>query len=96
MELSLTPEDVGDRPFYYGRGCDYCNNTGYKGRVGLFELMNMNDPLRDLIMNNANTDELRDAAKSFGMIPLRDAGLEAAIEGTTTAEEVIRETMLEA
>jgi type IV pilus assembly protein PilB len=95
-DLKLSPSMVKGKQFYKGRGCEACNNTGYKGRVGLFELMNMNDPLRDLIMNNANTDELRDAAKSFGMVPLRDAGLDAIFEGTTSAEEVIRETMMEA
>ncbi|MEX0936927.1 MAG: ATPase, T2SS/T4P/T4SS family [Pirellulales bacterium] len=95
-DLKLSPSMVKGKQFYKGRGCEACNNTGYKGRVGLFELMNMNDPLRDLIMNNANTDELRDAAKSFGMVPLRDAGLDAIFEGTTSAEEVIRETMMDA
>jgi type II secretory ATPase GspE/PulE/Tfp pilus assembly ATPase PilB-like protein len=56
----------------------------------------MNDPMRDMIMENATTDEIREAAKSFGMRPLRDAGMEAMFEGTTTADEVIRETILEA
>jgi type IV pilus assembly protein PilB len=94
-ELQLTPEDVRGKKFYRGKGCEACNNTGYKGRVGLFELMIMNDDLRDMIMRNASTDELRNRAKSFGMIPLRDAGMDAAYAGTTTIEEIVRETILE-
>ncbi len=96
QDLELTPADVAGKKFYRGRGCDACNNTGYKGRVGLFELMIMNDNLRDMIMQNCSRDELRDAARSFGMVTLRDAGMTAAVEGRTTLEEVIRETVLEA
>jgi type IV pilus assembly protein PilB len=95
-DLEMTPSDVVGKTFYRGKGCDACNNTGYKGRVGLFELLIMNDDLRDLIMRNASRDELRDAARSFGMIALRDAGMDAVFEGRTTAEEIIRETILEA
>jgi type IV pilus assembly protein PilB len=64
--------------------------------VGLFELMIMNDVMRDMVMRNAPIDELRKAAQSFGMVCLRDAGLSFAHEGTTTLEEVVRETILEA
>jgi type IV pilus assembly protein PilB len=96
QDLGLTPEDIKGKKFYRGKGCDACNNTGYKGRVGLFELMMMNDSLRDLIMKNISTDELRDAARGYGMVTLRDAGMAAAYEGRTTLEEVIRETILEA
>ncbi|HWB09108.1 MAG TPA: ATPase, T2SS/T4P/T4SS family [Pirellulales bacterium] len=95
-ELQLTPDDVRGKKFYRGKGCEACNNTGYKGRVGLFELMIMNDDLRDMIMRNASRDELRDAARGFGMVTLRDAGMKACYEGMTTADEVIRETILEA
>ena len=95
-DLELKPADVAGKKFYRGKGCDNCNNTGYKGRVGLFELMIMNDDLRDMILANASTDELRIRAKSFGMVTLRDAGMKAAYEGTTTIDEVIRETILEA
>jgi type IV pilus assembly protein PilB len=96
QDLELTPSDIAGKTFYRGKGCDACNNTGYKGRVGLFELMVMNDDLRDMVMKNASRDELRDAARSFGMVALRDAGMSAAMEGRTTLEEVIRETILEA
>jgi type IV pilus assembly protein PilB len=96
QDLELTPGDIAGKSFYRGKGCDACNNTGYKGRVGLFELMVMNDDMRDMVMKNASRDELRDAARSFGMVTLRDAGMAAAMEGRTTLEEVIRETILEA
>jgi len=95
-DLEMSPSDAAGKTFYRGRGCDQCNNTGYKGRVGLFELMIMNDDLRDMIMRNASRDELREAARANGMVSLRDAGMKAAFEGLTTAEEVIRETIVEA
>jgi type IV pilus assembly protein PilB len=95
-DLNLTPADVAGKKFYRGKGCDACNNTGYKERVGLFELMVMNDDLRDMVMRNASRDELREAARSYGMVPLRDAGMRAVYEGMTTVDEVVRETILEA
>jgi type IV pilus assembly protein PilB len=95
-DLELTAADLKGKRFFRGSGCENCNNTGYKGRVGLFELMIMNNELRDLIMRNASTDDLRDAAERAGMVTLRKAGLKACFEGITTAEEVIRETILEA
>jgi type IV pilus assembly protein PilB len=94
LELSLS--DIQGKKFYRGKGCDNCNRTGYKGRVGLFELMLLNDELRDMIIRNASTDELRDKARGNGMVTLREAGMTAVYAGTTTAEEVIRETILEA
>ena len=96
LELELTPERVKDRKFYHGAGCATCNNTGYKGRVGLFELMILDDELRDMINDNCNTDDLRDKAKSKGMKVLRDTGIDFIFDGTTTAEEIIRETVLDA
>jgi type IV pilus assembly protein PilB len=96
QDLDLTAADLAGKTYYRGKGCDACNNTGYKGRVGLFELMIMNDDLRDMIMRNASTDELRDAARGVGMVTLRDAGMDAAAEGRTTLEEVVRETVMEA
>jgi type IV pilus assembly protein PilB len=95
-DLDLKPADIAGKKFYRGKGCDACNRSGYKGRVGLFELMMMNDDIRDMIMRNASTDELRVAARGNGMVTLRDAGMEAVFEGTTTAEEIIRETIVEA
>ncbi len=96
LELGMTREDLKGGSFYRGQGCDACNNTGYKGRLGLFELMVMNDELRDMIINNASADDLRDVAVKFGMVALRSAGIANILEGVTTAEEVIRETVLEA
>jgi type IV pilus assembly protein PilB len=96
IELKVTREELGDAMFYRGKGCDACNNTGYRGRVGLFELMVMNDAIRDKIMTNASTDELRELGRKNGMVTLRDAGIKCMLEGTTTADEVIRETVLEA
>jgi type IV pilus assembly protein PilB len=95
-DLELSPSDVKGKKFYRGKGCDNCNRTGYKGRVGLFELMLLNDEIRDMIIRNASTDELRDSARKIGMVTLREAGMDAVFAGTTTAEEVIRETILEA
>jgi len=95
-EIGLTPGKLNGRKFYHGRGCDVCNNTGYKGRVGLFELMIMNDELREMVMQNASIDELRKVAVGFGMVALRDAGLAFSADGTTTLDEVVRETILEA
>jgi type IV pilus assembly protein PilB len=95
-DLELSPSDVKGKQFYRGKGCDNCNRTGYKGRVGLFELMLLDDELRDMVIRNASTDELREKARRMGMVSLRDAGMDAVYAGTTTAEEVIRETILEA
>jgi len=95
-DLNMTSADLVGKTYYRGRGCDSCNSTGYKGRVGLFELMMMNDDLRDMVMRNASTDEIREAARGFGMVTLRDAGMKAAGDGLTTLDEVIRETILEA
>ena len=95
MELNLKPSDVVGKNFFYGRGCERCNNTGYKGRTGIYELMIMNDEMRDLIMNNASTDQLRVAARRAGMMSLREAGLMAIYDGMTTIDEVVRETVVE-
>ena len=95
MELGLTPEDVKGKRFYYGKGCQRCNNTGYKGRTGIFEVMTFNDEIRDLIMNHASTNVLRTASQRAGMRLLRDAGLAAIYDGVSTIEEVVKETISE-
>ena len=95
MELMLTPEDVKGKKFYYGRGCDKCNGTGYKGRIGIFEIMLFNDEIRELIMNQASTGLLRAAAQKGGMSLLRDNGLSAIYDGITTIDEIVKETMME-
>ncbi|MEN8127105.1 MAG: ATPase, T2SS/T4P/T4SS family [Planctomycetota bacterium] len=93
MELELRSEDVGDKKFYYGAGCSNCNKTGYRGRIGLYEIMTFNDELRDLIMNHASTAVLREAARRNGMKTLRENGLKAIFDGITTLDEVARETI---
>jgi type IV pilus assembly protein PilB len=93
MELGLTPEDIKGKKFYYGRGCGNCNNTGYKGRIGIFEIMVFNDEIRDLIMNQASTSVLRAASQKAGMKLLRDNGLAAIYDGITTIDEVVKETI---
>ena len=94
MELGLTPEDVGGKKFYYGKGCTKCNKTGYKGRTGVYEIMAMTDELRDLIMNKASTNVLRAAALKSGMRGLRENGLKLLFDGVTTIEEIARETIV--
>jgi len=93
LELGLTPDEVAGKKFYYGKGCEQCNNTGYRGRVGVFEIMIFNDELRDLVVKRSSTTVLRAAARRNGMRLLRDNGLGLIYDGTTTIEEVVRETI---
>ena len=95
-DLELSSDQIVGKKFYRGKGCERCNRTGYKGRKGLFELLVMNDELRDMVMRNASTEDLREAARRAGMVTLRDSGMESIYNGETTADEVIRETILEA
>ena len=95
MELALKPEDVGERVFFYGKGCDYCNGTGYRGRMGIYEIMALDDTLRELIMRRGSTAVIRREAIKRGMRTLREAGLMAIYEGITTLDEVVRETIIE-
>jgi type IV pilus assembly protein PilB len=95
MELELTPEDIEGRTLYFGEGCDACNNTGYRGRQAIFEIMVLDDHLRQLIMDNASTNVLRSEARKRGMRSLRQSGLLALYDGVTTIEEVVRETIVE-
>jgi len=95
MELQLTPDEVKGKKFYYGRGCDKCNNTGYRGRTGIFEIMIFTDEIRDLVMQQSSTSVLRAAGRKAGMKLLRDNGLAAIYDGITTIDEVIKETITE-
>ncbi|NNJ26888.1 GspE/PulE family protein [Alienimonas chondri] len=95
MELQLPVETARQYNFYYGKGCATCHNSGYKGRVGLYELMDVTDDIRDLISEDANVDDLRNLARSQGMTTLREAGLKLIFEGVTTIDEVVRETVIE-
>jgi type IV pilus assembly protein PilB len=96
MELGMPLEELKAKKFFRGAGCDACNNTGYKGRLGLFELLIMNDDMREMILRNVATDELKAKAVSYGMVPLRDYGLNFAYQGLTTLDEIVRETVHDA
>jgi type IV pilus assembly protein PilB len=91
-QLALSPSDIGDKKFYYGKGCDACNQTGYKGRKGIYELMKISDPLRELINERAPTVTLKQKAIELGMVTLRQDGLRSIFNGDTTAEEVLKYT----
>lgn len=95
MELSLLPTDVEGRTFFRGRGCGNCMKTGYKGRMAIFEIMTLDDALREMIMSQASTAVLRDESRRRGMRTLRESGLLAIYEGQSTIEEVVRETIAE-
>ena len=95
-ELDLSREQLNGRNFCRGVGCSSCSNTGYKGRIGLFELMIIDDEIRNMILNNANADQLREKSKEKGMVMLRDAGMKFLLEGVTTFDEIVRETIVEA
>ena len=93
FDLGVEREAIEGKKFFKGTGCDHCNNTGYKGRIALFELMIMNDKLRDMVMENRSTDDLQAEAEAGGMISLRAFGMNLAADGVTTLDEVIRETV---
>jgi len=91
-QIGLTPADIGGKEFYTGQGCDTCNDTGYKGRQGLFELLDMSDPIRELVAQRAATVVLKQKAQEMGMKTLREDGLRNIFEGITTIEEVLKYT----
>jgi len=90
--LNLSPHDLGEKVFYYGRGCSTCNDTGYRGRKGIFELLVINDAIRGLINERAPTVVLRQKAVELGMVTLREDGLRSIFDGDTTIEEVVKYT----
>ena len=91
-ELRIARRDIGEKQFYYGKGCDACNNTGYKGRKGIYELLKITDPIRELINERAPTVTLKQKAIELGMVTLRQDGLRSIFAGDTTIEEVLRYT----
>ncbi|WP_437186333.1 GspE/PulE family protein [Planctomicrobium sp. SH668] len=95
MELQLPIEQARRYKFYYGKGCQRCNNSGYKGRTGIYELMEVNDDIRDMISSDKSVDEMRNLARSHGMTTLREAGLKLIFDGVTTIDEIVRETVME-
>ena len=90
--VGLSPHDIGDKHFYYGKGCDVCNNTGYKGRKGIYELLDITDPIRELINQRAPSVVLKQKAIELGMMTLREDGLRSIYDGETTIEEVLKYT----
>jgi type IV pilus assembly protein PilB len=93
IEVGFSKEEAKSLKLYKGRGCDTCLNTGFKGRVGLYEVMEVTDDLRELIIIGASAIELRRKAIELGMITLRESGLCKLREGITTIEEVVKETV---
>ena len=91
-QLGLSPHEIGDKAFYYGRGCDTCNNTGYKGRKGIYELLDISDPLRELINERAPSVVIKQKAIELGMTTLRQDGLRCIYDGETTIEEILKYT----
>ena len=91
-QLGLSRRDIGNRNFHYGKGCDACNQTGYRGRKGIYELMKITDPLRELINERAPTVTLKEKAIELGMVTLRQDGLRSIFAGDTTIEEVLKYT----
>jgi len=91
-QLGLSPHEIGDKNFFYGKGCEVCNNTGYKGRKGIYELLRVTDPIRELINQRAPSVVLKQKAIELGMVTLREDGLRSIFDGETTIEEVLKYT----
>ncbi len=91
-ELGISRQDIGEKQFFCGKGCDACNNTGYKGRKGIYELLRLTDPIRELINERAPTVTLKQKAVELGMVTMRQDGLRSIFAGDTTVEEVLRYT----
>jgi type IV pilus assembly protein PilB len=91
-QLGLSPYDIGDKTFYFGKGCSECNQTGYKGRKGLYELLKVTDPIRAMINEKAPGVVIRQKAMELGMATLRADGLRCIFDGVTTIEEVLKYT----
>jgi type IV pilus assembly protein PilB len=91
-QLEISRRDIGEKKFYFGKGCESCNQTGYKGRKGIYELMRITDPVRELINQRAPTVVLKQKAIELGMVTLRQDGLRSIFAGDTTIEEVLKYT----
>ncbi len=93
LELQLPKEVLQDKEFCFGRGCQNCNNSGYKGRNAIFEIMLVTQKIKEMVMTNASTEKIRTLAREQGMRTLRESGLLAIFDGVSTIEEVVRETL---
>ena len=91
-QIGLSVHDIGDKNFYYGTGCDACNRTGYRGRKGIYELLDISEPIRELITSRAPAAVIRQKAIELGMTTLRSDGLRSIFEGDTTIEEILKYT----
>ena len=94
IDIGFTPEEAKKVQVHKGKGCERCNGTGYKGRAGLYEVMEINDEMRELILVGASALELKKKAIEQGMITLRRSGLTKIAAGVASIEEVVRETVL--
>jgi type IV pilus assembly protein PilB len=94
LEVGFREADMPALKLFRGKGCERCSNTGYKGRIGLFEVMDVNDEIREMILSGATSVELRERATERGMLGLRESGLRKIADGITTVEEVVRETVV--
>jgi len=94
LRAGYSPEEAGEIKEIWGpKGCPKCNNSGYKGRVALYEVMEMTGGMREMVLQGASTDELRAKAVEEGMLTLRRSGLEKARNGMTSLEEVLKVTV---
>jgi type IV pilus assembly protein PilB len=91
-QLHIAKENVGSRQFFYGKGCPTCSQSGYKGRLGIYEWLRMSEALRDMVTRKAPTLELKQKAIEQGMRTIREDGLRSILDGHTTLEEVIKYT----
>ncbi len=93
MSLGLKGRDISNQRFYYGKGCEHCKTTGYKGRTAIFELLTIDESVREMILAKSSASQIRTVAQRAGMKTLRDAGIQKIFGGVTTIEEVVKETM---
>ncbi len=94
INIGYSPEEAKQIKIFKGRGCEICNKTGYKGRIALYEVMEITDEIREMILSGASSMELKQKAVEDGMITLRRSGLIKIKNGVTSIEEVVRETAL--
>jgi type II secretory ATPase GspE/PulE/Tfp pilus assembly ATPase PilB-like protein len=92
-EMGVSPEDVANITFFHGKGCSECNYTGYRGRAGIFELLTLSDPVKDLVLKRAASSEIFHQARKDGMRTLREDGWQKVIQGITTPEEILHSTV---
>jgi type IV pilus assembly protein PilB len=90
LNVNFELPDPGSVKLYRGKGCDYCKNTGYRGRTAIFEMIRINDEIRSMIMKNSSNNEIKEVAIKNGMRTLLDSGVEKALKGITTIDEVLR------